>query len=62
MDYRHTDKLCADSSIGNTPNTLQFIKPICPNWPIIWDIFEKSSHHMSIVHGCRETTSKVPYV
>ena len=29
----------------------QFIWPICPNRPIIWDIFEKSSLHMSIVHG-----------
>ena len=48
----HNDKLCADSLTGNTLNTPQFIRPICPNWPIIWDIFWKklSSH----VHGrCR---------
>ena len=39
----HTDKICAKSSTGNTP---QFILPICPNRPIIWEIFEKnpSSH------------------
>jgi hypothetical protein len=36
-----------DISTGNTP---QFIQPICPNMPIIWDIFEKSPHHMFIVH------------
>ena len=47
------DKMCADSSTGNIPNTPQFIRPICPNQPIIWDIFEKSSHHMSIVHGTK---------
>ena len=46
----HNDNLCADSSTGNTP---QFICPISPNWPIIWDIFEKSSHHMSIVHATK---------
>ena len=40
----HNDKLCADSSTGNTPNISQFIRPICPNWPIIWDVFKKSSH------------------
>ena len=38
-------------STGNTPNTPQFIWPICPNWPTIWDIFEKSPRHMSIVHA-----------
>ena len=27
-------------------NTPQYIRPFCPNWPIIWDIFEEklSSH------------------
>jgi hypothetical protein len=24
--------------------------PSATNWPIIWDIFEKSPHHISIVH------------
>ena len=24
---------------------------LCPTRPIIWDVFEKSSHHMSIVHA-----------
>ena len=46
----HNDKMCAESLTGNTPNTPQFIRPICPNWPIIWDVFEKSPLHMSIVH------------
>ena len=36
----------------NTSNTRQFIQPIYPNWPIIWDIFEKSPHHISIVQAC----------
>ena len=42
----NNDKMCADSSTGNTPNISQFIQPICPNRPIIWDIFQKklSSH------------------
>jgi hypothetical protein len=25
-------------------------RPICPNWPIIWDIFEKSSLQMSMLY------------
>ena len=33
-----------------TPNTPQFIWPICQNRAIIWGIF-KSPHHMSIVHA-----------
>ena len=41
----HNDKICADSLTGNTQNTPQFIQPICPNRPIIWNIFENSSHH-----------------
>ena len=41
----HNDIMCA--STGNTTNTPQFIQPICP----IWYIFEKSSHHLSIVHS-----------
>ena len=35
-------------STESTRNTPQFI---CPNRPIIKNIFEKPSHHMSIVHG-----------
>ena len=27
-----------------------------PNRPFIWDIFEKSLHHMSIVHGPMDHT------
>ena len=50
LTFQDTDKMCADSSTGNTPNTPQFIQPICPNRPIIWNIFEKSCHHISIVH------------
>ena len=43
----HNDKMRAESLTGNTTNAPQFI------WPKsrIWDIFEKSPHHMSIVHG-----------
>ena len=47
----HNDKLCADSSTGNTPNISQFIRPICPNWPIIWDVFLKSSHALTFPIG-----------
>ena len=36
----HNDKMCAEISTG--------VWPICPNRPFIWDIFEKSPHHMSI--------------
>ena len=32
-------------------NTPQFIWTICPHWPIIWDIFERKSHHLSIVNA-----------
>ena len=46
----HNDKVCADNSTGNTPNSSQSVRPICPNRPIIWDIFEKYSHHMFIFH------------
>ena len=31
----------------------KFIRPICPNRPIIWDIFEKSPLYMSIVHDLK---------
>ena len=34
----HKDKKCVEDSIINTPNTPQFIWPICPNGPIFWDI------------------------
>ena len=47
----HNGKMCPESSTGNTSNIPQFIRPICPNRPIIWNIIERSSHHMSIVHG-----------
>jgi hypothetical protein len=50
----HNDKRCADSLTGNTPNIPQFIRHICPNQPIVWDIFENSTHHMSIIHGPKE--------
>ena len=42
--------MCVDSLPGYSPNIPQFIWPICPNRPIICDIFEKISYHMSIVH------------
>ena len=48
------DKMCANSLTGNTPNIQQFIRPICPNQPIFWNIFENSSHQMSIIHGPKE--------
>ena len=28
----------------------QFIRPICPNWIIIWHVFEKKPNHMSTVY------------
>ena len=37
----HNDKMCAEILTQNTP---QFIRPIFPNRPIVWDIFEKGSH------------------
>ena len=47
--------MCADRSTGNTPDTPQFIRSICSNQHIIWDIFEKKSpHQMSIVHVVRD--------
>ena len=39
--------------LRNTPNTPQFIQPINPNRSIIWNIFEKSPHQMSIVLSSR---------
>ena len=47
--------MCADSLTGNTPNIQQFIRPISPNQPIVWNIFENSSHQMSIIHGPKES-------
>ena len=41
----HNDKMYGKSSTENTP---QFIRPF--GWPIIWNSFEKSPLHMSIVH------------
>ena len=54
----HNDKICAYSSTENTPSIPQFIRPKSPNRPIIYDIFEKSSHHMSIVHATTEQVSE----
>ena len=34
------DNICDDSLTGNTPNASQLLRPFCPNWPIIWGIFE----------------------
>ena len=42
----HNDIMCADTSTGNTT----IYSTHCPNRPIIQDIFEKSSHHMSMMH------------
>ena len=36
------DKMCADSSTGNTPDTAQFIRPICLNWPIFETFLKKT--------------------
>ena len=41
--------MCVQFSMEIPPNTLQSIRPICPNRPIIWDIFERNPYHMSIV-------------
>ena len=46
----HKDKIWAESSTGDPPNIPKLIQPTCTNQPMIWDIFEKSSHQMSIVH------------
>ena len=51
-------QICYESSTGNAPNTPQFIWPICPNLPIIWDTFEKIPLHMSIVHAYVYIASK----
>ena len=45
------DKMWADRSIGNIPNTLQIYSAHLHKLAIIWDIFEKRFHHMSIVHA-----------
>ena len=50
---RHTMTKCVlifQLEIPQVPHNL-FGLCICPNKPVIWDIFEKSSHHMSIVHA-----------
>ena len=54
MDWGHTITKCAQRSTGNTPNIPQFIRRICSNQPIVWDIFEKCPHHISIVHVARD--------
>ena len=51
--------MCAVSSTGNTP---QFICPIRPNWPIIWDIFEKSPFHKSIVHESDSSQADAKFI
>ena len=49
--WTHNDKICAESSTGNTPTTFSAHLPkFISNRPIIWDIFEKRPHHMSIAH------------
>ena len=53
----HNDKICAHSSTENTPSIPQFIRPKSPNRPIIYDIFEKSSHHMPIVHASKQAVT-----
>ena len=57
----HNCKICAEISTGSTPNTPQVIQPICPNRPIIWEIFEKSPHHMTIVHGSKHQPISLTY-
>ena len=37
----HNDKMCVGGLTGNTQNTPQFIRPICLNQPIIWDIVKR---------------------
>ena len=55
----HNDKMCAEISIGNTKNTPKFIRPICPNRPIIWDILKFSSHvHCPCLLPNKETSKK----
>ena len=51
MNWGHTTTKCVLKS--STENTPQFIWPICPNRPIIWDIFEKNSHQMSILYAIK---------
>jgi hypothetical protein len=51
--------MCAEISTENTPNTPQFIRPICPKRPIIWNIFEESPHHMSIAHAGKDRLAEV---
>ena len=58
----HNCKICAEISTGSTPNTPQVIQPICPNRPIIWEIFEKSPHHMTIVHGSKHQPISLTYM
>ena len=50
----HNGKMCTESSTANAPNMPQFIWPICPNRPIICNIFENMYPlSMSIVHDCK---------
>ena len=39
----HSDKVCAEITTGNIPNTPQLIQSVHQNRPIIWDILEKKS-------------------
>ena len=53
----HNDKKCPEISTGNAHNTTQFIWPICPNWPIIWNLKVFNPHHMSVVHDQEGATN-----
>ena len=56
--------MCAGNSAGNTPNSPQFIRPICPNSEInraLFGIFlKKNSHHMFIFHVHDDVGQQVP--
>jgi hypothetical protein len=48
--WTQNEKMWADSSTANTPNSLPY--PSAQISQLFWiDIFEKSFHHMSIVHA-----------
>ena len=50
--------LSRDIGYPTLPSTQQFIQPTFPTLSIIWDIFEKNPHHMSIVHDIDEMTKE----
>jgi hypothetical protein len=43
------DKIYAESSTENTPNSPKFIRPICPIGPQVWDIVGKRHHWASVI-------------